>query len=100
MWYCFGKPISIDRKTTFHRHEYEYHLFKDGFEYIVRAHRKKLNLSPVNAGEMKRIVNASHNFALLMFKDKDAKESKALQGYESSLKYYFIDVVNPCDKMF
>ena len=40
----------------------------------------------MNVGQMKRLFNASQNFALLMFKHKDVEEPKAFQGYESSLE--------------
>ena len=66
-----GSPYLYDRRSIFHRHENKYHLFKNGIEYIVRAHSKKLSLSLVNATQMKRIANASQNFALLMLKYKD-----------------------------
>ena len=33
-----GGPYLYDRKSIFHRHENKYHLFKNGVEYIVRAH--------------------------------------------------------------
>ena len=45
-----GSLYLYDRKYIFHRHENKYHLFKDGVEYIVRVHSKKLNLSLVNVG--------------------------------------------------
>ena len=54
----------------------------------------------MNVGKMKKIVNASQNFALLMFKHKVVEEPKVFQGYESILKYNFIEVSNSCDKMF
>jgi hypothetical protein len=38
-----GSPYLYDRKSIFHRHENKYHLFKNGVEYIVRAHIKKMN---------------------------------------------------------
>ena len=66
-----GSPYLYDRKAIFHCHENKYHLFKDGIEYIVRAHKKKRILSLIHAGEMKRIVNASQNLALLMFKHNE-----------------------------
>ena len=66
-----GSPYLYDRKDIFYRHEKNYHLFKDGVEYIVRAHCKKLNLSLVNARKMKRLVNSSKNFALIMIKPKN-----------------------------
>ena len=54
-----GIPYLYDRKALFHHHEDKYHLFKDGIDYIIRAHKNKTNLSLVHASEMKRIVNAS-----------------------------------------
>ena len=45
-----GSPYLYDKKAIFHRHENKYHLFKDGKEYIVRAHRKKTNIAMVNVG--------------------------------------------------
>jgi hypothetical protein len=45
-------------------------FFLNGVEYIVRAHTNKLNLSLVNAGQMKRLVNSSKNFFFLMIKPK------------------------------
>jgi hypothetical protein len=75
-----GSPCLYDRKAIFHRHENKYHLFKDGVEYIVRAHTKKMNLSIINAGQMKRLVNASKNFVLLMIKPKNDVENEAFQG--------------------
>jgi hypothetical protein len=69
-----ASPYLYDRRSIFHIHENKYHLFKNGVEYIVRAHTKKLNLSLVNVGQMKRLVNASKNFFLLMIKPKDNVE--------------------------
>lgn len=48
-----------------------YHFFKDGVGYIVRSHYKKLNISVVNAGEAKRLVNSSKSLILLVFKPND-----------------------------
>lgn len=66
-----GSPYLYDWKSVFYHHENKYHLFKDGVEYIVRACRKKLNISLVNAGEAKRLVNSSKSLVLLMFKPND-----------------------------
>ena len=95
-----GSPYLYDRRAIFHHHENKFHFLNNGIDYIVRAHSKKLSLSLVNVGQMKRIVNASQKFALLMFMQKDVEETKGFQGYESSLKSDFIEVANPCDKMF
>jgi hypothetical protein len=69
-----GSPYLYDKGAIFHCHEKKYHLFKNGVEYIVRADTKKLNFSLVNVGQMKRLVNASKNFVLLMIKPKDNVE--------------------------
>ena len=87
-------PYLYDRKAIFHRHENKYHFFKNGFEYIVRAHTKKMNLSLVNAGQMKRLVNASKNFVLLMIEPKNDIENEALQGCDTKLKSDLYEVVN------
>ena len=54
-----GSPYLYDRKVVFYCEENKYHLFKDGVEYIMRAHCKKLNISLVNAGLEKILVNSS-----------------------------------------
>ena len=71
-----GSPYLYDRRAIFHHYENKYHLFKNGVEYIVIAHTKKMNLSLVNARQMKRLVNASKNFVLLMIKPKDDIENE------------------------
>jgi hypothetical protein len=95
-----GSPYLYDRRAIFHRHENKYHLFKNGVEYIVRAQTKKLNLSLVNAGQMKILVNASKNFVLLMIKPKYNVEKEAFQGCDSKLKYDLYEVFNQYDEMF
>jgi hypothetical protein len=95
-----GNPYLYDRRAIFHRHENKYHLFKNGVEYIVRVHTKKLNLSLVNVGQMKRLVNASKNFVLLMIKPKDNVEKEAFQGCDAKLKFDLYKVVNQYDEMF
>jgi hypothetical protein len=95
-----GSPYLYDRKAIFHHHVNKYHLFKNGVEYIVRDHTKKMNLSLVNAGQMKRLVNASNNFVLLMIKPKDDIENEAFQGCDTKLKSDLYEVVNQYDDMF
>ena len=53
----FGSPYLYDRSAIFHRHENKF--FKKWIKYIVREHRKRLSLSLMNVGQMKRIVNTS-----------------------------------------
>lgn len=95
-----GSPYLYGRKAIFHHHENKYHLFENGIAYIVRENLKKLNLSLVNDGQMKRFVNASHNFTLLIIKHKDVDEYEAFQECDARLKFDLVEVVNTCDKMF
>ena len=59
-----------------------------------------MNLSLVNAGQMKRLVNASKNFVLLMIKPKDDIENEVFQGCDTKLKSDLYEVVNQYDEMF
>jgi hypothetical protein len=79
-----GVPYLYDRRAIFHNHENKYNLFKNGVDYIVRAHTKKFNLSLVNDGQMKILVNVSKNVFLLMIKPKDNVEKEAFQGCDAN----------------
>ena len=74
-------------------------MFKNGIEYIVRSPSKKMRLSLIIARQMKRIVNASQNFAMLMFKHNNVA-NEAFQGDESNVKSDFIDVANDVIRCF
>ena len=77
-----GSPYIYDRRDIFHHHEKTYYLFKNGIEYIVTSHNKNMNASLANVGQMKRILNASKNFALLILKHEDVVECRSLQGHD------------------
>jgi hypothetical protein len=49
---------------------------------------------------MKRLVNASNNFVLLMIKPKDNVEKEAFQGCDAKLKSDLYEVVNQYYEMF
>jgi hypothetical protein len=49
---------------------------------------------------MKRLVNSSKNFVLLMIKPKDNVEKEAFQGCDAKLKSDLYEVVNQYDEMF
>ena len=66
-----GSPYLYDIKAIFFREENKYHLKKDGVEYIVRSHKVKTNLSLVNTGQIKRLINSSKSLVLLMVKEKE-----------------------------
>ena len=87
-------------KTIFYFHEKKYQLLKDGVEYIVRAHHKKMNISLVNARQMKRLVNASKNFMLLMIKKKNDIDYEYFEGCDNKLKSDLFEVVSKHGEMF
>jgi len=95
-----GSPYLYDRKAIFYRVENMYQLTKDGIEYIVRAHKIKLNFSPINAGQMKRIVNSSKQFLLMIVKAKDRDKSDAFHSCNPKQKVDLIKVVSDYDIMF
>jgi hypothetical protein len=54
-----GSPYLYDRKAIFYREQNKYHIFKDGIEFIVRAHQIKTNLIVVTTGHVNMLVNVS-----------------------------------------
>ena len=95
-----GIPYLFDRKAIFHHHENKYHLFKDGKDYIVRAHRKKTNIEMVNAGQVKRLVNSRKSFVLLMIKPKVDVNHESFENCDSKLKSDLYDVVDSHHEIF
>ena len=75
-------------------------MFKNGVEYNVRAHTKKMNLSLTNVGQMKRLVNGSKNLVLLMIKPKDNDEEQVLKGRDTKFQSDLHEVVNKNVEMF
>jgi hypothetical protein len=96
----FGVPDLYDRRSIFHHHDNKYQLFKNGVEYIVRSHTKKMNLSPTKARQMKRLVNASKNLVILITKPKDNDEEQVIKGCDTKLQSNFHEVVNENVEMF
>jgi hypothetical protein len=75
-----GSPYLYDTKSIFYREHNMYHIFKDGIEFIVRAHHMKTNLSIVSTGQMKTLVNASKNLSLMSVKEEcDSNYDKMFQ---------------------
>ena len=95
-----GSPYLFERKVIFHLHENKYYLFKDGKEYIVRAHHKKTNIAMVNIGPVKRLVNSSKNFVLLMIKPKYDVNHESFEDCDPKFKSDFYDVVDAHHEMF
>jgi hypothetical protein len=77
-----GSPYLYDQKAVFYREQNKYHLFKNGVEYIVCAHRMKTNLALVTTSQMKMIVNASRKFALMAVKCESLESGNLEHGIE------------------
>lgn len=92
-----GGPYLYERKSIFHRHESKYHILKNGLEYIVISHSKKTNVSIINVGQMKILVNLSKNLVLLMIKPENDIDYGVLDGCNSNLKTDLVDDVNQFD---
>lgn len=95
-----GSSYLYDRKVVFHRFENKYNLFKDGVEYTVRAHHRKLNMSLASAGQMKRLVNSSKNLMLLMITQKNDTMHESFAGSDVKQKVELVDVVNQYGDVF
>jgi len=95
-----GSPYLYDRKAIFYRVENKYQLTKDGREDIGRAHKLKGNYSLINLGQLKRIVNSSKQFLLMVVKAKDLEKSNAFEGCDSRQKVDLVKFVSQYDVLF
>jgi hypothetical protein len=60
-----GSPYLYDRKGIFYREENKYCFKKDGKEYIVCAHRIKIDRSFATTRQLKRMVNERKRLTLM-----------------------------------
>lgn len=75
-------------------------MFKDGVEYIVRAHRRKLNLSLSSGGKMKRLANSSKGLVFPMIKQENDTEHESYTSCDMKMNAKLVDVVNQYGDMF
>ena len=80
-----GSPYMYDRKAFFYRKDNNYQLTKDGIEYIIHAHCMKTNISLVSANQMKRLVNESNNFVLIIVKENDVEQTESFKGCDPKI---------------
>ena len=95
-----GSPYLYDMKAIFYREDNRYQLTKDGIGYIVHADPMKTNLSLVSANQMKRLINASKNFVLMILKEKDVEKTKSFKGCDPKLKKDLINMIHDYDILF
>ena len=65
----------------------------DGSYYGIRAHKTKTNLAIVSVGRMKRLVNASKNFVLMMVKMKNDEISTSFEECDPNVE------IEPSDRL-
>jgi hypothetical protein len=95
-----GSPYLFDRKTIFYREENKYHIFKNEIKYIVRAHHIKTNVSLVSTGRMKRLINVSKSFVLMVVKQKEEYISDPLSGCDPYHKQELAKIISNYDELF
>ena len=71
-----GSLYLYDWKTIFYREHNKYHLFKEGIEYIVHSHSFKNDRSLGITQQLKMVINASRNLALMSMQFKKKKNPK------------------------
>ena len=71
-----GSPYLYDNFFSFYREHNQYHLFKEGIEYIVHSHTFKNDKTLGTTQQLKRVVNASQNLALMSMQCKEKKNPK------------------------
>ena len=89
-----------DRNAIFYRTKNKHQLTKDGTKYIVRAHKLKDNFALINSRQMKRIVNSSKKFLLMIVTAKDLDNFDAFQGCNPRQKEDLFKVVSDYHILF
>jgi sRNA-binding regulator protein Hfq len=95
-----GSPYLYDKKVIFYREENKYHITKDEIAYTVRTHRVKTNLFLVTTRQMKRLVNASKNFVLMIVKAKDDDKSKAFKECDPKHRNELVKIISNYNEVF
>jgi hypothetical protein len=74
--------------------------FKGGVEYIVRAQNMRINTPLISVGQMKRLINTSKRYVLMVVREKDVRTSDSFQGCDPPHKEELIDIVSKYDDIF
>ena len=95
-----GSPYLYDIKAIFYRVVNKYLLVKDGIEYFVRAHKLKNNYTPINSGQMKRMINSCKQFLLMVVKEKKPDKTNVFEGCNAEQQADMEKVVSEYDVLF
>ena len=79
-----GSLYLYDQKAIFYREHNQYHLFKEGIEYIVHSHLIKNDISFGTTQQLKMVVNAGRNLTLMSVQFKEEKNPK----HEREVPFY------------
>ena len=60
----------------------------------------KTNLALVNIGKIKRLINSSKRFVLMVVKAHDKDSSDAFKGCDPKLKNGLVEIVDSYDELF
>jgi hypothetical protein len=78
-----GSPYLYDHKEIFYREQNQYHLTKEGNEYVVHAHHIKENQSLLTMEQLKKATYASNTPIIVPSKAVDLKhENEMVVGWE------------------
>ena len=80
-----GSPYLYDRKTFSYIEHNQYHLFKEGIDYLVHSHSFKNDRSLGTTQQPKRVVNASRNLALMSRQCKEENNPK----HENEVSFHY-----------
>jgi hypothetical protein len=80
-----GSPYLYDRKAIFYMEHNQYHLIKEGNEYVVHAHHIKEKQSLLTMEQLKKASYGSNTPILVLSKAIDLKhEHEMVVGWEFS----------------
>ena len=68
-----GSPYLYDRKTIFYKEHNQYHLNKEGNEYVVHAHHLKENQSLQTMEELRKEAHARNTPIIVPNQEIDLK---------------------------
>jgi hypothetical protein len=68
-----GRPYLYDRKAIFYREHNQYHLTKEGNEYVVHSHHLKANQSLQTMEQLRKAAYASNTHIIVPSKEVDLK---------------------------
>jgi len=95
-----GSPYLYDWKAIFFLHENKYHLTKGEVEYIIRGHCAKISSSLVSACQMKRLIDSSKGYILMVVREEDVETYEDFQHCDPTHKKALYEIVSNYNGLF